>query len=137
MVHTQWSIWYWVLYWVVYCFIMTDHVLSYQSKPPWSILNQAFGIGSRIESYIVSSWPTMYDGDGDGDGIYIYKNIHMYIDIYILYMYTYIFVYKPNTQYRPSYKERNFAKILPLFWPIVLKARLSTYQKLDYLHIKN
>ena len=37
-----------------------NQAFSYQSKPPWCILNEAFGIGSCIESYIVSSWPTMY-----------------------------------------------------------------------------
>ena len=53
-------------------------------------------------------------------------------------MYTYIFVYKPNTQYRPSYKERNFAKILPLFWPIVLARRLFTsYSKTTKMKISS
>ena len=47
-------------------------------------------------------------------------------------MYTYIFVYKPNTQYRPSYKERNFAKILPLYWPLM---RRSVAQACKPLHL--
>merc|ERR1711894_425433 len=47
------AFWYWVLAWVICCFMMTDHIPSYESIPPSSILNHALW-------YWVLAWVICY-----------------------------------------------------------------------------